>query len=140
MRYFAMPLLLAVVLFSFAGCCGSISEMTAPNRANLMNITVGMTKQQAIETIGTKPRKACYIDHAYNENIIIISNPYRSEVMKGQNGNHYEIVYYVTDDKNLDGAISDDELTPLVFQDNTLRGWGWKYLEENVDKHELRIR
>lgn len=90
--------------------------------------------------MGTKSKRACYIDNADNKNIILINNPYRSEIIRGRDGKHYEAICYVTDDKNLDGAISDDELTPLIFSNNILSGWGWSYLEENVDKHEIRIR
>ncbi len=44
--------------------------------------------------------------------------------------------------KRDDGAITDDELTPLVFDDGKLIGGGWGsgFLEVNVQKYEIRIR
>ena len=52
----------------------------------------------------------------------------------------FEVIYYVTDVKNDDGAITDDELTPLVFDEGNLIGWGWSFLQNNVQKYEIRMR
>ena len=46
----------------------------------------------------------------------------------------------MTDVKRVDGAITDDELTPLVFDDGKLIGWGSSFLEVNIQKYEIRIR
>jgi len=70
---------------------------------------------------------------------VTISNPYRSEILQGKEKT-FEIVYYVTDVKRDDGAITDDELTPLVFDDGKLIGWGSGFLEVNIQKYEIRIR
>jgi len=48
----------------------------------------------------------------------VITNPYCSETLKGKDGYTYEVLFYYTDIKKQDGAITDDELTPLVFKDN----------------------
>lgn len=42
--------------------------------------------------------------------------------------------------KRDDGAITDDELTPLVFDDGKLMGWGSGFLEVDIQKYEIRIR
>jgi hypothetical protein len=55
---------------------------------------------------------------------IAVPNPYRSEIKKVGNKN-YEILFYYTDIRKQDGAITDDELTPLVLEDGKLIGWGW---------------
>lgn len=62
-----------------------------------------------------------------------ISNPYRSEILQGKE-KKFEIVYYVTDVKRDDGTITDDELTPLVFDDGKLIGWGFGFLESKHTK------
>ncbi len=60
---------------------------------------------------------------------ITLQNPYRSEVLKSH-GTTYEIFFYFTYLKHADGVITDDELTPLVFENNKLIGKGWKFLED----------
>ena len=67
------------------------------------------------------------------------TNPYRSEILQGSNET-FEVLYYYTDVKKADGAITDDELTPLVFKDKKLIGWGWSFLGQNIEKYEIRIR
>ena len=42
--------------------------------------------------------------------------------------------------KRVDGAITDDALTPLVFDDGKLIGWDSGFLEVNIQKYEIRIR
>lgn len=59
-----------------------------------------------------------------------ISNPYKVEVLKGKDGQIYEVLLYYTDVKKMDGAITDDELTPLIIKDGKLQGWGWVFFNE----------
>ncbi len=42
--------------------------------------------------------------------------------------------------KKADGAITDDELTPIVILDGKLDGWGWSYWNNLVQKYEVRLR
>lgn len=58
----------------------------------------------------------------------VISNPYRAESYTNGN-NAYEIEYYLVGINHSDGEVSDDELTPLVYQDGKLIGWGWGYFK-----------
>lgn len=120
----------------------SISQTTAVNRTNLLKLFLGISKDEAISIMGTKPMGANYTELSGKRKItrgITITNPYRSEVLQGKDKT-LEVIYYVTDDKNNDGAISDDELTPLVFDNGKLIGWGWSFLQDNVQKYEIRLR
>ncbi|MEC8479353.1 MAG: DUF3192 domain-containing protein, partial [SAR324 cluster bacterium] len=36
-----------------------------------------------------------------------------------------ELLYYHTDLKTPDGAVTDDELTPVVLIEDKVIGWGW---------------
>lgn len=67
------------------------------------------------------------------------NNPYRSEFLVGSKET-LEILYYYTDLKRRDGAVTDDELTPLVFKDGKLMGWGHSLLDESIKKYEIRFR
>ena len=139
---FLMCLLFLVMTVS--GCIPgrTLSEVTAPNRANLLKLSIGMSKQEAIDIMGTDEMSVFYrppYEGALRKKTIIITNPYRSEIFQGKDKT-LEVIYYVTDVKRDDGAITDDELTPLVFDNGTLIGWGWGFLVESVKKYEIRIR
>lgn len=68
-----------------------------------------------------------------------ITNPWRVEAYEA-GGSALEVLYYYTDVKRQDGAITDDELTPLVLKDGSLDGWGWSYLNDVAAKYEIRLR
>ncbi|MCJ7555009.1 MAG: DUF3192 domain-containing protein [Ignavibacteriaceae bacterium] len=52
----------------------------------------------------------------------------------------FEVWYYYTDMKAYDGAITDDELTPVVFENDKLIGWGQSFLNDTVQRYEIRLR
>jgi len=138
-----LGLLLLVMMVS--GCIEGrrgISVVTAPNRANLLKLSIGMLRQKVINIMGTEEMIAFYAPPGtglIHRKTIIITNPYRSEILQGKD-KILEIIYYATDVKRDDGVITDDELTPLVFDNGTLIGWGWSFLVESVKKYEIRIR
>ena len=136
-------LLLCLVL---AGCAtpASMSTITAPNRINLSKLSIGMNKVKVIEIMGNKSFVGIVREYVgalgrSTNTRVSITNPYRSEILQGKDKT-FEVIYYVTDVKNNDYAIADDELTPLVFDNGKLIGWGWSFLQDNVQRHELRIR
>ena len=68
-----------------------------------------------------------------------ISRPFRSALFP-KNGHVYEVYFYYTDCKMDDKAITDDELTPVVFEENKVVGWGIEFLDNDVEKQEVRMR
>jgi len=103
----------------------SMIEATEVNRANLKNIAIGISKRYTIKTMGTDPIWAYK-----NREALEIPNPYKTEILRSEN-QIFEVIYYVTDVKDNELSITDDELTPIVFKNNVLVGWGWPYLSEN---------
>ncbi len=69
-----------------------------------------------------------------------INNPYRTEANRTADGVSVEILFYYTDQRVSDPAITDDELTPLVIEDGVLAGWGWNFLDQNVEKYRIELR
>jgi len=142
---FLLGLLLLVMMVS--GCVKgpTVSEVTAPNRANLLRLSIGMSKQETLSIMGTDEMTAFYVPPGgkgaglLRRKAITITNPYRSEILQARDKT-LEVVYYVTDVKREDAAITDDELTPLVFDNGKLIGWGWSFLVESAKKYEIRIR
>ena len=112
--------------------CASLSGVRTMNRENLLKLSIGLTKQKVLNVMGTKSFET-YTDGRIN-------NPYRSEILSSKEGKTFEVLYYYTDIKRTDDAITDDELTPLVFDNGKLIGWGWSFLQDNVQRYELRMR
>ena len=69
-----------------------------------------------------------------------ITNPFRTETSHTADGVSVEILMYYTDTLNVDGAITDDELTPLVIEGGVLAGWGWVFLDQNVERYRIKLR
>ena len=124
-----------------SGCAtlvaSTMSQATFLNRQNLLKLNIGMTKAEAITTMGTKPI-IVYSGGVFGTQVQI-NNPYRSEILSGEKKN-LEVIYYATDVKADENYITDDELTPLVFSDGKLIGWGQSLLQDNVQKYEIRAR
>lgn len=101
---------------------------------------MGITKEDVARIMGNQSASGTEVYRAKAVGSISISNPYRSEILQGKD-KKFEIWYYYTDIKSEDGAITDDELTPLMFdEEGKLMGWGWSFFKDSVTKYEIRIR
>lgn len=134
---------LLAVLMIISGCysLGNLDKLRMYNRQNLMKLHIGMTKEEALEIMGAQTAT----DYFYSQRVTA-TNPYRSEILQGKDKT-LEVIYYYTDKKQasfhpMSGmmGIADDELTPLVFDEGKLIGWGWSFLQENIQKYEIRWR
>ena len=98
-------------------------------------------KQEAIKMMGTDTATDwLFVGVAYGgKKKWIINNPYRSEILQGKDGT-LEVIYYYTDVKSADDAITDDELTPLIFKNDILLGWGQSFLNDSIQRYEIRVR
>lgn len=113
---------------------GLVSKITAPaeekgNLTNIHHVTVGMKYGEVAGIMGKQ------ITIGYQQGSqrmgtfapVTIENPHRQEVLKADN-KMYNVVYYFTHIRTPDGQITDDELTPLVFENDELIGKGWTFL------------
>ena len=140
-------ILAMVALGVFAACAPpplTIDLVRSQNRERLTKLSVGMSKDEVLsvmgtETIQTQVRVGTGI-YATNQDLMRVTNPWRSETLKSKEGVFVEVLYYLTDMKAADNAVTDDELTPIVLEDSAVVGWGWAFLDANVDKYEIRIR
>jgi len=115
-----------LMILSIAGCVSSSEQIRTKNRENLLRLSLGMPKFDVLQIMGTQTVES-------------ITNPYKVETPKGKNGSLYEVLFYHTDVKNKDGLVADNELTPLVFEDSQLIGWGWAFLSEIVPNYRYQI-
>jgi hypothetical protein len=122
-------LILAAAMVSLAACA-SMDQVRAHNRSQLMKLSPGMTRGEVLAVMGQE---------TVNVDGEKVTNPYRNESYRAGDQS-FEILFYYTDLKARDGAITDDELTPLVLKDGVLDGWGWSYLHDVAAKYEIRLR
>jgi hypothetical protein len=127
-----LGILLGLAVF-LSGCATmTASTLTANNRLNLVHLKRGMPKAKVLAIMKSGTRVySC--DQAATKVLpkVTINNPYRTEMIE-TSGRTLEVVYYVTSLDNNDCAINESELTPLVFEDGKLIGWGATFLCELV--------
>jgi hypothetical protein len=92
-----------------------------------MKIELGMTKAEVVEIMGDKSARV-----NFGKNAITVTNPYRNEIKKVGNST-YEILYYYTHQDQKDWPfkrfkVLDRELTPIVFENGKVIGWGDDFL------------
>jgi hypothetical protein len=68
-----------------------------------------------------------------------VSNPHRTAMHMEKDGAPTEVFFYWTDGTYVDG-IQDRELTPVVFKNGKVVGWGREFWMEYVRKYEIRMR
>ena len=132
-------ILIGLLCLGFMGCnTTSIYQKTASeNKANLIKISIGMTKEEVLKIMGTAPKKGNYWIDEY----AVVENPSKSETVEGKEAT-FEVIYYFTSAIEERGRWNRsepryDELTPLLFKDGKLAGWGADFVKENVPNYEL---
>ncbi len=129
-----------------AGCTSSLDRVRTANRRNLLKLSVGMTKEQAIAVMGNESGGGRFgeptVNGPYKSKILLV----RAEPAVGRQIKYktFEVLYYYTDIKSAiytanPATITDDELTPLVFDKGRLVGWGADFLED-IKKYKIGDR
>ena len=124
---------------------GQLAKITMENRENLFQLKIGMDKEEVLEIMG-QSRKT--IRDLIGNIKGYVNNPYKREFLTIDD-KQYEVIYYYTDIKAqrppgppgfYKMSITDDELTPLVFEGGKLIGWGWSFLKVKIPTYEIRVR
>lgn len=97
-------------LFTLAAIVSLNTSCNSPipqNRANIAKIETGMTKQQVLDIMG--------------------------EPLKFENYHRPNIWFYYTQRIWMDGIISQDECTPILFDKlEMVEGWGFDYYKKHL--------
>ena len=126
-------LLIILICLGLVGCAVlSRQQIRYENRKNLLKLSVGMTKEEVFNVMGVGQPNPLDVT-------VMVHNPYKSETLRAGD-KIFEVIYYYTDLKKDEGIITDDELTPLIFDEGKLIGWGWRFLEDTTKKYELTIK
>ncbi|VAX37850.1 hypothetical protein MNBD_UNCLBAC01-1674 [hydrothermal vent metagenome] len=96
------------------------------------NVFVGMTQTEVKVVMGfdviigyeRKPKcLTAEAGHCFKS--IALQSPYRKESLSNSD---YDVWYYFTHIDKADGIVSNEELTPLIFENVKLIGKGWDFL------------
>ncbi len=121
---------LALTPFLFAFGCKSEDQavqIRTENKQNLMKLTVGMTREEVMQVMGDKT-----VTVGMGKSSVSVTNPYtRKTITTGDK--EYEVFYYYTDFQQADYPfkkfkVLDADLTPVVFENGKLIGWGRDFL------------
>lgn len=110
-------------------------QVTEMNRENLTKLSVGMTKRQVSKVMKDQTfvlggANVTPFSTAFSP-MWTLKNPLKSEIFEGKDGKSLEVRYYIVDGQKESPEVADEEMTPLVFEDGKLIGWGWDFLNEN---------
>ena len=109
---------LTLLCLLLVGGCMSPSKLRKENAVNIANLSVGMSKQQVLDIMGSK---------SASQDQTTITNPYRINMIH-RNDKTYQVMYYYTQKNRISPpfafGVREDDLTPLYFLDGKLVGWG----------------
>jgi len=131
-------ILILMVGSLFVGCANmkSIQQIQAQNRTNLNLISLGDSKEKVFQIVGTETFNNV-VDGTVSGTTI--NNPYKTETLV-ENGKTYEVVFYYTQTLKNDRVITNDELTPIVFYEGKVVGYGWLFVKDNIQRYQVDIR
>jgi hypothetical protein len=125
---------------TLSACAPTASQIASVNRAKVNQLYLGMTRPEVEKLIAPA---SVTIRRVGPFSTTQLTNPVRSEAVRDKEGATIEVRYYATDvipDAGDEFSFTEDEVTPLVFKDSQLVGWGWNLLFEHVDKSQIHYR
>ena len=107
-------ILILLLLSGLMAGCGAVKGLEASvNRNQLDKLSVGMTTNQVRRAMG---------------------KPYKSEFLGPK-----QVWYYITEWQS-DGQTTLDEMTPLVFENDVLLGWGHNFISRSARRYRSTRR
>ncbi len=104
--------IIAILLFGCSGSPMKTGAQSERHRINMMDIKRGMSREQVFSIMG---------------------RPYRKEFLMIENQN-YEVWFYMTKGTTLGQyKLVRENLTPVIFKDGSLEGWGYHYYDYLLD-------
>ena len=109
-----------------AGCSSPLDRVRKTNRKRILKLSAGMTRKEAMKVMGKSAGGGLFGEPS-------VKSPYKSETLQS-NARSFELLYYYTDINSRihisnPGTIRDEDLTPLVFENDILIGWGKTFVK-----------
>ena len=125
---------LAILTLSL-GCAkyftGKYLDGVATNRSNVQQLRLAMSRAEVVAKMGE--------GEIVRYERIHLLNPWRSEAffLRDEHNTRVEILYYLTEPQVKWGTLREEEITPVVLENDLLVGWGWSYLRRNTDRYGI---
>jgi len=123
-----------LMLAALSGGCysskyGTCDLARTQNRKRISQLSQGMEKQQVLDIMGEQTITCTMIKKSLfsPEVVKTFDDPVKSDTLQIENRS-LEVIYYYTDERG-DRELTDEELTPLVFENDVLIGWGRLFLK-----------
>lgn len=130
--------LLLVVMLATPACGGYYARLyrdeIANNRGHVNHLRIGMRTDEVHALMGE--------GQLVRYKGIDLQNPWRSEGFVLDDGVPAVILYYVTEKFTRDTwkwSVEQRELTPVVLENEMVVGWGWAFLERNLDRYQTKM-
>jgi len=147
------PLILLIsflILQSPAFARSTVSKVIDMNQRGLAKLSAGMTKEEVAEVMSQRAIIARQLGER-----IEVRNPYKAETLKGKEkveeiaggekiekevDKNFDVLYYLTGSSGKDYRVTDSNLTPLVFDEGKLIGWGQGFLQDTIKKYQAESK
>jgi hypothetical protein len=104
--------------------------LTACGDSRVRGLSEGISKDSALKILGEGAPEGDSLRNIYKHDRYLVE------------GAMYDV--YLFDPKNrkawVDKSVPDKELTPVVFVNNKVEGWGWGDMDELAQKHNIQVR
>ena len=131
--------LVFIICVFIAGCVEiDIKDSQPKGIGTGAEIEKGMSRRDVIAVMGD----SVIIGYEQKDNAegtfipIVVDNPYRRQTLRSEKKIFY-VLYFFTEIKNADNQITDEELTPYVFEYDNYIGKGWDFLKEVIIENEI---
>jgi hypothetical protein len=130
----AQRLALAIALVATVQGCSRIAynqyfDAISQNQQSLSDLALGMSASDVRRVMGE--------GELVHYGRIHLVDPWRVESFYLTDGTDVLILYYVTTRPHRYSDAADDDLTPIVLENDKVMGWGWSFLNRNVDRYEV---
>lgn len=70
---------------------------------------------------------------------IQLVDPWKNEMFFLEDGTPVVVLYYVTQPPHRYNPPRSGDLTPIVFENDAVVGWGWSFLRQNSDRYRMTL-
>ena len=101
------------------------------NRSRISQLELGMSPNDVDRVMGVGTQFAYKAAR--------VANPWRVDAFRLADGTSVRIQYYLTERPRNKARAQENELTPVVLENDRLVGWGWSYLKRMTDRYQISI-